>query len=125
MTASLFSESDSASPTAALPSLESLTSSTDPKQAQQANAHLANSDDESVSSTGSAASEYIAPLSGHAPDASIDGTSVGAGEGGIRPESKEEVTEQDKAVSRLSLPDTGLVICCDYDRLVALGVAAR
>lgn len=98
MTASLFSPEDSSSPTSALPSLESLTTS-DVVLDAQLNATVAESDDESVSSTGSAASEYIAPLSGHAPDASIDGTSVGGSEGGIRPESQEDVSDQDKKVS--------------------------
>ena len=97
MTASLFA-ADDASPTSALPSLESLTTS-DVVLDSQLNQDVADSDNESVSSTGSAASEYIAPLSGHAPDASIDGTSVGGGEGGIRPESKEEISDEDKKVS--------------------------
>ena len=98
MTASLFSPDDSASPTSALPSLESLTAA-EVVLESLVNAGGAESDSDSVSSAGSTASEYIAPLSGHAPDASIDGTSVGGGEGGIRPESKDDVSDEDKKVS--------------------------
>jgi hypothetical protein len=89
---SLFSPSDSASPTSVLPSLESLSTS---------------SASDSASDDGSSAtsdSEYVAPLSGHAPDPSIDGTSVTGGEGGVRVEKSEDVTEADRQVSSIRLP---------------------
>lgn len=41
---------------------------------------------------------YRAPLNGEAPEPSIDGTSVGGGEGGIRAESVDEITDDDKKV---------------------------
>lgn len=58
-------------------------------------------------------SEYRAPLSGEAPEPSIDGTSVGGGEGGIRAGSAEEISEDDKKVSLMrvvarALPFEGL-----------------
>lgn len=85
---SLFSPTDSSDPTSALPTLASLP-------------HHDHSGSSSTSDYGESDSdsEYVAPLSGHAPDPSIDGTSVGGGEGGVRAESLEEVTDEDKQVS--------------------------
>ncbi|KAK4702839.1 serine/threonine-protein phosphatase 5, partial [Phenoliferia sp. Uapishka_3] len=83
MSPSLFSLSSSASPTEALPTL-----------ADAESTH--SSDEDSSSDAGSSTSEYIAPLSGHAPDPSIDGTSVTGGEGGVRAEKEEEVGEEQK-----------------------------
>ncbi|KAK4054960.1 Palmitoyl-protein thioesterase 1 [Microbotryomycetes sp. JL221] len=72
---------DTASPTAALPSLDDVTSSS--------------SDSSSLSSD--ATSEYVAPLSGKvAPEPSIDGTSVQGGQDGVRPDSLDEVSDEDK-----------------------------
>ncbi|SCZ95325.1 BZ3500_MvSof-1268-A1-R1_Chr11-2g03434 [Microbotryum saponariae] len=79
-TRSLFSVDDSSSPTSALPSTDS------------------DAESDAGSDYSTASSEYIAPLSGHAPDPSIDGSSVdggghssGANGGGIRPESEAEL----------------------------------
>ena len=83
MSPSLFSDSDSNSPTQSLPSLSD-----------------AESDAGSDSGRSSTSSEYIAPLSGHAPDPSIDGTSVGGGEGGVRADREEDVGDEEKQVSQ-------------------------
>ncbi|GAA6006865.1 PP5 family serine/threonine-protein phosphatase [Rhodotorula paludigena] len=45
------------------------------------------------------ASEYRAPLSGEAPEPSIDGTSVGGGEGGIRAATVDDVGEAEKKLA--------------------------
>jgi len=50
---------------------------------------------------------YRAPLSGEAPEPSIDGTSVGGGEGGVRAESLDEISDDDKKVRLLPLPCLG------------------
>lgn len=85
---SLFSPTDSDSPTSALPNLAELS-------------HHEHHSSSSTSDYGESDSdsEYVAPLSGHAPDPSIDGTSAGGGEGGLRAESLEEISEEDKQVS--------------------------
>ncbi|ORY62711.1 Metallo-dependent phosphatase-like protein [Leucosporidium creatinivorum] len=83
MAPSLFSDTDS--PTDALPTPAPVASSS--------------SSSDSASDSGSEyspSSEYCAPLGGHAPDPSIDGTSVGGGEGGIRAENAEDVSDADK-----------------------------
>ncbi|KAK4050596.1 Palmitoyl-protein thioesterase 1 [Microbotryomycetes sp. JL201] len=69
---------ETTSPTAALPDLDSVSSSDD----------AASTD---------ATSEYVAPLSGKAaPEPSIDGTSVTGGEGGVRAQSLDQVSDEDK-----------------------------
>jgi hypothetical protein len=86
MAPSLFS--DTSSPTEALPTPAPVASSS--------------SESDSASDSGSEyspTSEYCAPLGGHAPDPSIDGTSVGGGEGGIRADKAEDVSDADKQVS--------------------------
>lgn len=61
---------------------------------------LADVESDGESDCGStASSEYVAPLSGHAPDPSIDGTSVSGGEGGVRAEKEADVGEEEKQVS--------------------------
>ncbi|GAA5901883.1 hypothetical protein JCM8208_006627 [Rhodotorula glutinis] len=42
---------------------------------------------------------YRAPLNGEAPEPSIDGTSVGGGEGGVRAESLDEISDDDKKLA--------------------------
>lgn len=88
----MFSSNDSSSPTSSLPTLADLP--------QSHSAHTHDSDDANSDSS-STTSEYIAPLSGHAPDPSIDGTSFnGDGEGGsIRVDSLADVTDDEKAVA--------------------------
>ncbi|KAI5480161.1 protein phosphatase 5, partial [Pseudohyphozyma bogoriensis] len=83
---SLFS-SDSDSPTAALPALKDLTM------------RDASDSDDSSSVGSSASSEYVAPLSGHAPDPSIDGTSVDGEGGALRAERPEDVSDEEKAAA--------------------------
>ncbi|GAA5992906.1 hypothetical protein JCM10908_001399 [Rhodotorula pacifica] len=63
---------------------------------------VADGDNDSSSSSATSStsfSEYRAPLNGEAPEPSIDGTSVTGGEGGIRADSAEEVSEDDKKLA--------------------------
>jgi hypothetical protein len=88
--------SSDASPTSSLPSSPS-TSATAPSSPNSTNGDLHDS-------------EYRAPLNGEAPEPSIDGTSVGGGEGGLRALSLEEVGKEEKVVSLpLRLGDETLV----------------
>lgn len=103
-TPSLFSVDDSANPTQALPTLDQVTiSSSSSSSTSTLTLTGEDSDGDAGSDTGSSlsTSEYIAPLSGHAPDPSIDGTSNGghSEEGGVRAESQDQVGEQEKQVS--------------------------
>lgn len=84
MAPSLFSPTDSASPTSALPTLASLLPSS-------------NAESSDSSDSESATSDYIAPLSGHVADPSIDGSSVAEGNG-PRAERAEDVAEDERAV---------------------------
>lgn len=99
---SLFSTADSSSPTSALPSLESVTisSSSDSSAAANGNGKGDDGDGDADSDAGSStgSSEYVAPLGGHAPEPSIDGTSVGGGEGGVRAETPDQVGDEEKKV---------------------------
>ena len=97
-TPSLFSVDDSSSPTAALPTLEQATSSS--SLSSSSTSTLDFGDASFTTSSSDATSEYLAPLSGHAPDPSIDGTSVGgtSEEGGVRAESRDQVGDQEKQV---------------------------
>lgn len=91
---------DDASPVSSLPSSPSLS---------------AGDDAATLSSTASSQDsllEYRAPLNGEAPEPSIDGTSVMGGEGGIRAESADQVSDDDKQVSQLS----GDPPCCPDPR---------
>lgn len=92
MIASLFSTTDSSDPTSALPTLESLSPASDESDTESSKSYNSRSD-------------YVAPLSGHVPDPSIDGTSVSSGgEAGIRAEKLEDVGADDKAVSTTIQP---------------------
>lgn len=64
-------------------------------------AHSSSPNDADSSSATSSADlqEYRAPLNGEAPEPSIDGTSVTGGEGGIRADSADQVSDDDKKVS--------------------------
>ncbi|POY71537.1 putative Protein-serine/threonine phosphatase [Rhodotorula taiwanensis] len=78
---------DDASPVSSLPSSPSLS---------------AGDDAATLSSTASSQDsllEYRAPLNGEAPEPSIDGTSVMGGEGGIRAESADQVSDDDKQLA--------------------------
>lgn len=81
---------DDASPVSSLPA--SPAQSSTPNDADSSSA---------TSSAGSASDlqEYRAPLNGEAPEPSIDGTSVTGGEGGIRADSADQVSDDDKKVS--------------------------
>ncbi|BGP49272.1 Palmitoyl-protein thioesterase 1 [Rhodotorula kratochvilovae] len=52
-----------------------------------------------TSLTGGDLNEYRAPLNGEAPEPSIDGTSIGGGEGGVRADSLEEISDDDKKLA--------------------------
>ncbi|KWU41314.1 protein phosphatase 5 [Rhodotorula sp. JG-1b] len=64
-------------------------------------AHSSSPNDADSSSATSSADlqEYRAPLNGEAPEPSIDGTSVTGGEGGIRADSADQVSDDDKKLA--------------------------
>ena len=107
---------DDASPVSSLPASPAHSSS--PNDADSSSA---------TSSAGSASDlqEYRAPLNGEAPEPSIDGTSVTGGEGGIRADSVDQVSDDDKKVSKPLFPGSlgGALAACELARERHRGMA--
>ncbi|GAA6025395.1 hypothetical protein JCM8202_005280 [Rhodotorula sphaerocarpa] len=88
---------DDASPVSSLPTSPPLSPGSSSSDSDSASGSAATSN--AAGAPTDNLQEYRAPLNGEAPEPSIDGTSVTGGEGGIRADSVDEVSEDDKKLA--------------------------